>query len=293
MRSLSLLLMPLGLALALGSLGCVDGAAEPDATLLDDATALAALTDGDGEDLSAALATLDLDDAVEEDLDVTLMEEDDMARECRFVDFRRKVVAEYDVDGDGGLDVDERRALRDDFAPRPLRRRLHALFHGLVRLEWIYDADDSRHLDGEERDALRADLELRCMNREAWLLETYDEDGNGELSDEEWSAAVEDLAARKQARRDAFLETYDTNEDGRLDAFERIPARIDRLERIAERQARALEEYDVDEDGVLSTEERAPLRERLMERVRGDHLVDGDDDDGCEMEPCDDEETDA
>ncbi len=274
MRPPTLLLLPLGLALVLAGTGCGD-TTDPVVGLVDDAAVMAAISDGDGEDLSASLASLDFDAAVEEDVDVELVEgEELMARECRLVDFRRRVIDEYDVDEDGGLDRDERHALRDDFAVRPFRRRIHARFHGLVRLKWIYDADDSGHLDGEEREALHADLELRCMNREAWLLETYDEDGNGELDEDEWSAAIEDVAARRQERREAFIAEYDEDGDGWLDFFERIPARIDRLERILERHAAALDEYDLDGDGRLSTEEREALRERLRERVRGEHFVD-------------------
>jgi len=277
-----LLLLPLCVALVVGGAGCSDPgpAADP---LVDDAAALAALADGDGEDLGTALAALDFDAAVEEDVDAALLDGEGMARECRFVDYRRRIVEEYDVDGDGGLDRDERRALRDDLAVRPFRLRLHARHFTRLRLHWIYDADDSGHLDGAERDELRGDLELRCLSREAWLLERYDENGDGVLDDDEWSAAVADLAERRQAIREAFIDRYDVNDDGWLDFFERIQAYVDRLQRILDRHEAALDQYDLDGDGRLSTEEREALRERLKARVRGEHLGhDGD----CEVEPC-------
>lgn len=269
----TLLLLPLGLLL-LALPGCGDtNGADADAALLDDAAASAALADGDGEDLSDAFASIDFDAAAEEDVDHELMQDEAFADGCRFVDFRRRVIAEYDADDDGGLDRDERLALRDDFAPRPIRRRAHARFHRVARLAWIYDFDDSGHLDAAERDALRGDLELRCMSREAWLLENYDADGSGDLEDDEWSAALDDLAARLQARREAFIDAFDENGDGHLDFFERVAARIARLERILERHFAALDEYDDDGDGRLSTEERLELRERLQARVRGERFT--------------------
>ncbi len=290
MRNLSiLLLLPLGLALSIGGTGCTEAsnAAGPSADLIDDAAAMAALADGDGEDLSTAMAAMSMDDAVMEDVDVELLEEDDMARACRFIDFRRRVIAEYDTDEDGELDRDERYALRDDLAAPPFRLRKHGRHYRLKRLKWIYDADDSGALDPAERDELRGDLELRCMNREAWLIERYDENGDGELDDDEFGDAVDALVERRQTRRAAFVDQYDENEDGRVDYFERVQARIDRLERILDRHDAAIDEYDVDGDGTLSTDERAPLREKLKARVRGEHfgddpLGDGEDDDSEE-----------
>ena len=95
MRRPSLLLLPFGLALVLAGTGCGD-TTDPVAGLVDDAAVMAAISDGDGEDLSASLASLDFDAAVEEDVDVELVEgEELMARECRLVDFRRRVIDEF------------------------------------------------------------------------------------------------------------------------------------------------------------------------------------------------------
>ena len=279
----------LALLLALLAFGTACSETPPDGgeteTLIEDAMAAAALADGEGEDLSDSLATLDLDGAAEEDVIYEDIDDGDYAASCRLGQFRAKVVAEYDLDGDGELDEDERLALRDDFQAPPFRRVAHARVHRVKRLAWIYDMDDSRDLDEDERATLRADLEARCDARQAWLLDRYDADDSGDLDADEWQAARDDLRERRAARRQAFLDEYDTDGDGALDRFERIEARIDRLESILARHAAALDLYDVDDDGELSTEERLPLREALQDRVAGERfetseLEEGDDDCG-------------
>jgi Ca2+-binding EF-hand superfamily protein len=283
-------------AATLAIIGCGESTqtAGDTAQLVEDAAAAAALADGEDVDLSESLASYDLDAAAEEDVDFADLEGEGYARDCRIVEFRRRVIDEYDADGDGALDADEREALRADFDSHPFRRRWYARYHRVKRLAWIYDRDDSFDLDETERDELRMDLETRCMNRQAWLLDAYDADESGDLGDDEWQTALDDLAESLKARHDEFVARYDANDDGFVDPIERIQARIDRLEVMVALHEKALERYDENGDGRLSTDERDALRDALAERVQGQGFLDridpgpgpdpGDDDD--DDKPC-------
>jgi len=282
-------------SLLLATIGCGESTqtAGDTAQLVDDAAAAAALADGEDVDLSESLASYDLDAAAAEDVDFADLDGEGYAPDCRIVEFRQRVIDEYDTNGDGELDADEREALRADFGSHPFRRRWHARYHRLKRLAWIYDRDDSFDLDEAERDTLRMDLETRCMNRQAWLLDAYDVDESGDLDDDEWQAALDDLAERVKARHDEFVARYDANDDGVVDGAERIQARIDRLEVMVAIHEKALERYDENGDGRLSTDEREALRDALAERVQGQGFLDridpgndDDDDDDDDDKPC-------
>lgn len=242
--------------------------------LLDDGAIAAALSDGDGEDLSESLSSIVEALAAEEDVEFAMGidgdEQDDFAPDCRIEPLRDRVFSHFDVDDNGALSQDEARQLRAAFGPKPFRRHRFTRHHRLARLRWIYDADDSRDLSTTERDELRMDVEMRCMNRFARLLEHWDADESGDLDFEEWTAAREALRERKRARRAAFILEYDEDEDGWLDLGERLAAVSERVKRILDRRDAAILEYDVDGDGRLDTDERTPLRERLRTRVRGE-----------------------
>ncbi len=265
----------LSILLACGHTG--DSGSGEDEALIEDAVFSAALTDGDGEGLlDSTVSGAQVLAASEEEVESVLGTDEGFARDCSLDGLMERVIAEYDTDGDGKLDRSERKALRREFVPRPLRRHRFARHHRLARLRWIYDADDSRDLDEEERGELRADLEERCENRQAYLLEVYDEDESGTLDEEEWAQIHEDLKARRQARRDAILDEFDADEDGRLDFAERRAAHLALHEALKERRAAVIEEYDEDGDGDLDDDEKAALREALKERVRGGHFGEGD-----------------
>jgi len=295
MRRTRFALLAATVAALLVTIGCGESTQTPGASaqLVEDAAAAAALADGEDVDLSESLASYDLGAAAEEDVDFADMGPEGYARDCRVVEFRQRVIEEYDVDGDGELDADERAALRADFGVHPLRRSWFARYHRMKRLAWIYDRDDSFDLDEAERDELRMDLETRCMNRQAWLLDAFDAYESGDLDDAEWQAALDDLAERVKARHDEFVARYDENDDGVVDAFERVQARIDRLEVMLAIHEMALEKYDENGDGRLSTDEREALRDALAERVQGQGFLDridpgpgDDDDDDDDDKPC-------
>jgi Ca2+-binding EF-hand superfamily protein len=97
-----------------------------------------------------------------------------------------EVVKEFDKDGDGKLNEEERKAARDAREKQMLEK---------------YDADKDGKLSDEERKAAR---EAMRAEHEKKMLEKYDKDGDGKLSDEERKAMVEagDGLRRRGLRRD-------------------------------------------------------------------------------------------
>jgi Ca2+-binding EF-hand superfamily protein len=269
----------LACAAVLGLTACGEGA-DPGTSLdasalLEDAAFSAALNDGDGEDLVLASFDVPLDLAAEEDVEAELDRDGGYALDCSLDGFKARIREHYDQNGDGRLGRVELGVLRAQLAQRPTHRHRFARHHRISRLHWIYDSDDSRDLDEVELDELRTDLELRCFNRQVYLIETYDENGDGELDSDEWALAIEDLHARREERRAAILDEFDANGDGELDGAERLAAFAARREKIAERRAAIVEEFDEDGDGELNADEKATLREELKARVRGEHFLEG------------------
>lgn len=167
------------------------------------------------------------------------------------------MLEEYDLDEDGVLSREERKAARE-------------AIHAAILAE--FDVDEDGELSEEERDAARAAR-----------IAPYDLDEDGKLNEEERAAMradrcqeeeeviVEELIGNRHRRRGIpciFME-YDTNEDGRLSREEMMEART-------ARKAAILEEFDVDDDGELSEEEKAAARAARRERILEEHDTDGD-----------------
>lgn len=84
-----------------------------------------------------------------------------------------EVVKEFDKDGDGKLNEEERKAAREAREKQMLEK---------------YDADKDGKLSDEERKTAR---EAMRAEHEKKMLEKYDKDGDGKLSEEERKAMVE------------------------------------------------------------------------------------------------------
>lgn len=250
--------------------------------VLDEAVYLAALSEGDGDDLQDVpegapeeVATEALDD----NLPATAAP--DMQWNCSLGAVRSRVLASYDSDGNGQLSATERASLKEDlgYGKAPGQRvRIHRAMHPnrLRRLSWVYDIDGSGDLNAAERQELQNDLEARCQNRQARMLEKFDADTSGELETAELQAAREAVHQRIQARRQAVLQEHDTNGDGELNPGEMRSARATAQRQINQLRKAAVDRFDTDNDDALNTEEREALREFLRARVRGEHLADGD-----------------
>ncbi len=261
-KSLAILAIPL-----FGLTAC----GEDTDSLLDNAAAISALSQGEGEALEEAPAG-DIDAGAAEDADESMEEEGVLAQDCSFAAMRAQVRDTYDADGDGELSDEERAKLQEDFGQSPRRRLRWARHHRFNRVKWIYDADGSGDLDDDERAQLRADLNARCENRMAYLLENFDADDNGELDEAEWTAVREELRARVQARRQQALDEFDSNHNGTLEQGERANMLLQQRERVEERRAACKAQFDTDGDGVLDADEKDAAREFLRARVRGEHF---------------------
>ena len=97
---------------------------------------------------------------------------DEGQRERRRGQVPPAVLKEFDKDGDGKLNDEERKAMREAAHKKMLEK---------------YDKDKDGKLNDEERKAMREDMEAK---RKA-LLEKYDKDKDGRLSAEERKAAVD------------------------------------------------------------------------------------------------------
>lgn len=239
--------------------------------LVEDATFMSALSEGDGEALTD-VPSGDESLAAEEAASDSQANEARVSSDCSLSALRQNVIDTYDIDGDGELSEEERAELAQDFGQAPRRWKRFARHHRFKRLAWVYDADQSGDLSDAERQELRNDLEQRCLNRKAQLLANFDADQDGTLSEAEWQAARDAAVARAQARYDEVLVAYDTNQDGDLDPLERRAFVTDRRTDIMQRRQDIRVEYDADNSGDLDAEELEALREAIKARVRGEHF---------------------
>ena len=120
-------------------------------------------------------------------------------------------LVEYDVNGDGTIDEEERQAMKD--ARREARAERHA--------QW--DTDGDGEISDEEREAARAALRARIEEKRNERFHAADTDGDGCLSLEEFSAipAVARLAEKHPDKVLAIYNRLDANgEDGvKVDEF--------------------------------------------------------------------------
>lgn len=266
--NLGSLVMLAAAASFVGALSCGEDDTE---LLLDDATMVAALTEGEGESLDGAPSG-EVEAAAEEELSGESGEAN-LSQACGFDALREQVRASYDVDGDGQLDESERQALAADLGEQQQQRQRWARQHRLQRLQWLYDADNSGALSEQERQQARADLDERCANRQAYLRERFDADSDGVLSAGEWEAARLELQARIQARHQEQLALYDSNHNGQLDAAEQGTQLQARRQAMEQRREQLRAQFDADSSGTLDEQEQTALRNHLRERVRGEHFA--------------------
>lgn len=156
-----------------------------------------------------------------------------------------EVLARFDTNRDGTLDVAERAAMRQSILQRmqPLRDAQRK----------PYDFDKNGILDNDERLAMEQDRRKRHEQVEKWALERYDANRNGVLDpaeQQERKAAREEWVSQKKSQ---ILETFDANRNGTLDPAEKA---VIRQKSDAARQA-ALDMYDSNRDGRLDEAERA------------------------------------
>jgi Ca2+-binding EF-hand superfamily protein len=166
---------------------------------------------------------------------------------------RAELIRQFDGNGDGVLDEQERAAARaavtaDDSGPS--RRNPRGETSPAVRnLFERWDTNGDGVIDTGEREAARkqlangtsrtntnspARIQRPPIDRSA-VIKQHDKDGDGQLSDEERQAAL--TALREQMRtprssvsRGDVIKRFDTNGDGVIDTEERQAAREKRLQ---------------------------------------------------------------
>lgn len=166
-------------------------------------------------------------------------------------------MSEFDLDGDGILSDEERRAMmrqmRDD------------------RNEGM-DLDGDGEVSREERREAR----LKRFEDSAWgqnLMRQFDLDGDGVLSPEEEQAMNDQMREQREQRREQQVAQYDTDGDGRLSREERQVQREDQRQRRDEYMQNMNEQFDRDGDGQLSIEESMDAWAAMQQRREIDQFV--------------------
>ncbi|MBO6513596.1 MAG: hypothetical protein JJ974_06505 [Phycisphaerales bacterium] len=189
-------------------------------------------------------------------------------------DRMEEMIAQFDADGDGMLNQEERDAMAQSFRDR-MTERFDLDGDGMVSIEeqfaarrsWLTDLDfDSRRgqrvlaeydLDGdgvlseEETAAMNARFDERDAERLAEIVEEYDTDGDGVMSDEETLAMQDQQFNEQRARWDRFSVQFDQDGDGNLNVDERVDARETM---ISQRQMdQFMRRYDTNGDRQIGT----------------------------------------
>jgi len=173
-------------------------------------------------------------------------------------------MSEFDLDGDGILSEEERRAMRD-----------------AMRQEWIdrFDLDGDGELSREERMAARQAM-FEDSPRGQALMRQFDADGDGVLNAEEQAAMEAYQQQQRDQQRADQLAQYDMDGDGELSREERQAQRDDQRSQWGDRMQDATNEFDRDGDGQLSIEESQEAFAVMQERREIDQFLRNFDSDG-------------
>lgn len=168
-----------------------------------------------------------------------------------FADIIRQYTTEFDRDGDGVLNDEERRAA-------------WAAFEQKMLAQWDKNGDGV--LSDEER---RAGMEAMMRERtEAEMARRFDRDGDGVLSDTE-RAEMEAMRAEREARRQQWeMEQYDTNKDGIISDQERADVEAKRQAQREQFQAMVTQRFDSDGDGQMSRLEWQSAGQTMRQEMR-------------------------
>lgn len=103
-------------------------------------------------------------------------------------EFKKRIMEQFDKDGDGKLNEEEREAAKAAHKDR------------MAKALAEFDKDKDGKLNEEERAAAKAAREAQMKERKAKVLAEFDKDKDGELNEEERAAAK---AARKAEKEQA------------------------------------------------------------------------------------------
>ena len=125
---------------------------------------------------------------------------------------KEEILKKFDTDGDGKLNEEERKKVRDEMVSR--RSGLPPL------LAKKFDKDGDGKLSEDERAAFRKEMASKGRKLPPHLMQRFDKDGDGTLSEEERAAAKQEWENRKST----MLEKFDADGDGTLNVEERREA---------------------------------------------------------------------
>lgn len=160
-----------------------------------------------------------------------------------------EIIRQYDKNGDGIIDANERKAAREALEKSGILARPQVSTNFTARQDLFrrFDTNHDGKIDEKERTALHAELakmrglsatntpaiERPVFDRKA-VFKEFDKDGDGRLNDEERKAAIEAMRARylgtnsaasnNLRSRELTIKRFDTNGDGVIDEQERKAA---------------------------------------------------------------------
>ena len=144
---------------------------------------------------------------------------------------RPDLLKEFDKDGDGKLNDEERKAM---MAAR------HAQMEKFMKArEKEFDKDGDGKLNDEERKAMMVELQKRRANGPQYqeMIKRFDKDGDGKLNDEERAAMMAELQKRRanDPRFQEMLKRFDKDGDGKLNDEERKAMMAEQAKRMQQK----------------------------------------------------------
>ncbi len=164
--------------------------------------------------------------------------------------FRKRMLRQFDKNGDGKLSPAERREMR---AMMRLRRR---------QMLKKFDTNKDGRLDQTERQAMRAQRRARRQR----MLKKFDKNNDGKLDRSERVAMrAHRRASRAIKRFDGLLKKHDRNRDGQLSWAEIKPNAPGQVKRMRRRFTAS----DADGNGVVTRDEFIKAAHRINRTRRG------------------------
>jgi len=161
-------------------------------------------------------------------------------------DFMKK----YDLDGNGELSEDERKAMREAFRKRSIER---------------FDKDGDGKLSEEERRAMRRDRGgMWAAATERWRLQHFDKDGDGKLSEAEEAEQKEFQGQFMAMGKSLDVQFNDLDGDGEVSIEERRKIGQEWRKSAVQMMVLAATYMDRNGDGTVSDEERAGFGKRVQ-----------------------------
>ncbi|MDP6544388.1 MAG: hypothetical protein QGH60_10380 [Phycisphaerae bacterium] len=163
---------------------------------------------------------------------------------------RADFMAKYDLDGNGELSEDERKAMREAFRKRSIER---------------YDKDGDGKLSEEERRAMRRGRGgMWAAATERWRLQHFDLDGDGKLSKAEEAEQKEFQGQFMAMGKSLDVKFNDLDGDGEVSMEERRKIGQEWRKSAVQMMVLAATYMDHNGDGEVSQEEREGFGKRVQ-----------------------------